>query len=147
MRRIVVCERPLSLAIERVDQRSASGGVVLSVRSMTCATWSSPTVGGRPDRGASDNPSRRSFTKPAAPFADRPLIDTQFRRNHLVLNTLGAAQDDAAALGQGTRHLPSAGLTFQEGPFRLAQDQGGHRPSASARHPNHLRGRHQTTIP
>ena len=38
MRQIVVCERPLSLAIERNDQWVASAGVALSVRSTTLAT-------------------------------------------------------------------------------------------------------------
>ena len=38
MRQIVVCERPLSLAIERSDQWVASAGVALSVRSTTLAT-------------------------------------------------------------------------------------------------------------
>ena len=63
MRRTVVCERPLSRAIGRVDQWMASGGVVWSVRPMTYATRSSPTVRGRPDRGPSDSPSRRSSEK------------------------------------------------------------------------------------
>ena len=38
MRQIVVCERPLSSAIERNDQWVASAGVALSVRSTTLAT-------------------------------------------------------------------------------------------------------------
>ena len=38
MRQIVVCERPLSLAIKRSDQWVASAGIAVSVRSTTSAT-------------------------------------------------------------------------------------------------------------
>ena len=38
IRRIVVCEKPVSAAIDRIDQCVASAGVVRSVRSMTAAT-------------------------------------------------------------------------------------------------------------
>lgn len=49
IRRIVVCDRPVTAAIERIDHWVASFGVVFSVRSMISATWSSDTVRGRPD--------------------------------------------------------------------------------------------------
>ena len=63
IRRIVVCDSPLSRAIERIDQWVASAGVVSSVRSITSATCSSVSVRGRPGRGSSDSPSMRSFKK------------------------------------------------------------------------------------
>jgi hypothetical protein len=43
-RRIVVCEKPVSAAIERIDRCVASAGVVRTVRSITAATWSSSMV-------------------------------------------------------------------------------------------------------
>ena len=73
------------------------------------------------------------------PFADRPPVDAQFHRRHLVRhNTLGAVRDHAGTFGQGTPHLPSATLTFQESPLRPARDQGRPRPTDSAHRPtNH----------
>ena len=38
MRRIVVCEKPVTPAIERIDQWVASAGVERNVRSITAAT-------------------------------------------------------------------------------------------------------------
>jgi hypothetical protein len=38
IRRIVVCEKPVAVAIERIDQCVASSGVERSVRSITAAT-------------------------------------------------------------------------------------------------------------
>ena len=38
IRRMVVCDRPVAAAIERIDQWVASFGVVFSVRSITSAT-------------------------------------------------------------------------------------------------------------
>ena len=63
IRRTVVCDSPLSRAIERSDQWVASAGVVSSVRSMTAATFSSESVRGRPGRGSSESPSMRAFRK------------------------------------------------------------------------------------
>ena len=138
MRRTVVCERPLFLAIGRVDRWVASDGVVWSVRP---TTYAHPVVPDRP-RAARPGGVRQPVDavphEAAAPFADRPPVDTQFRRNLLVRHTLGAAQDDAAAFGQGTRHLPSAGPAFQERPLRPARDQGRHRPANSTCHPGNL---------
>lgn len=63
MRRIVVCDSPASFAIERKDQWVASAGVVVSVRSITSATFSPLMVRRRPGRGSSDSPSMRSLRK------------------------------------------------------------------------------------
>ena len=52
IRRIVVCDSPLSRAIERIDQWVASARVVSSVRSITSATCSSVSVRGRPGRSS-----------------------------------------------------------------------------------------------
>ena len=147
MRRTVVCERPLSPAIGRVDRWVASGGVVWSVRSTTYATRSSPTVRGRPDRGGVRQSVDAVPHEAAAPFADRPPVAPQFRRNLLVRHTLGAAQDDAAAFGQGTRHLSPAGPAFQEGSLLPARDQGRHRPANSTCHPGNLLSHNPMTIP
>ena len=59
--RMVVCEKPAALAIERIDQCVASLGVERSVRSITAATWSSSIVRGLPGRASSKSPSMRSF--------------------------------------------------------------------------------------
>ena len=63
MRQIVVCESPVSPAIDRSDQWVASAGLVASVRSITSATLLSSMVRGRPGRGSSDSPSMRSVRK------------------------------------------------------------------------------------
>ena len=52
IRRTVVWEKPVSAAIERIDQCVASNGVVRNVRSITAATWSSSIVRGRPGRAS-----------------------------------------------------------------------------------------------
>jgi hypothetical protein len=51
---------PTSAAIDRVDQCVASLGAVSRVLTMTASTWSSLIVRGRPGRGSSSKPSRRS---------------------------------------------------------------------------------------
>ena len=56
-------ESPTSRAIERIDQWVASTGDASSVRRTTSATRASSMLRGRPERGASDNPSTRSFRK------------------------------------------------------------------------------------
>ena len=63
MRRIVVWEKPVSPAIERIDQWVASAGLERSVRSITAATWSSSIVLGLPGRASSSSPSTRSLRK------------------------------------------------------------------------------------
>ena len=63
MRQIGVCDSPAAFAIERSDQWVASAGREVSVRSITCATFPSSMVRGRPGRGSSDRPSMRSLTK------------------------------------------------------------------------------------
>lgn len=62
-RQIVVCDRPVSEAMDRIDQCVASFGVVFHVRSITSATCASDIVRGRPGRYSSVRPSIRSFTK------------------------------------------------------------------------------------
>ena len=49
IRGIAVCDRPVAAAIERIDQRVASLGVVYSVRSITSATYTSDIVRGDRD--------------------------------------------------------------------------------------------------
>ena len=78
IRRIVVCDSPLSQAIERIDQWVASAGVVSSVRSMTSATCSSVSVRGRPGRGSSDSTLDALLQEAAAPLADRVLVHAEF---------------------------------------------------------------------
>ena len=56
------CDNPSSAANDRVDQCVASLDVVSKVRVITASTCSSQTVRGRPGRGSSTRPSRRSTT-------------------------------------------------------------------------------------
>jgi hypothetical protein len=53
IRLIADCDMPVAAAIERVDQRVASGGVCLSVLMITDATISSVMARGPPGRGLS----------------------------------------------------------------------------------------------
>ena len=119
MHRIVVCERPLSPAIERVDQWVASGGVVWSVRPTTYATRSSPTVRGRPDRGASDSPSVRSLTKRrrhlptvrrSPPIPPQPPCSAHPRRN--------AGRCGSARTGDATPAADGPGVPGRTAPTR-----------------------------
>jgi hypothetical protein len=54
---------PVARAIDRVDQWvSWWGGGSSSVLVITCSTWASLIVRGRPGRGSSDSPSKRPRT-------------------------------------------------------------------------------------
>jgi hypothetical protein len=61
----VVCDRPISLAIDRVDQCVASLGVVSNVLVTSAATCSSVTDRGPPERGMSPRPAIRCSTNRA----------------------------------------------------------------------------------
>ena len=123
IRRTVVCDSPLSRAIERSDQWVASAGVVSSVRSMTAATFTSVSVRGRPGRGSSDSPSMRSFRKRRRHIADRVLVHAEFDCHRLVREAVCAAQDHAAAIGQRARDPAASSLTFKIRPFFIALEQ------------------------
>jgi len=63
MRLMVIRLSPVARASERVLQCVTPGGVVSSVVTTTCSTWSSVTVRGAPGRGSSRRPSSRSRGK------------------------------------------------------------------------------------
>src|SRR6202165_4495946 len=56
----VVCDIPRCVAIDRVDQCVASGGVVSSVAVINASICASSTTRGRPGRGSSSKPSQRA---------------------------------------------------------------------------------------
>ena len=131
MRRTVVCGRPPSPPIRPM------GGVGRSRVWRPLDDVRRPVVPDGP-RASRPGPVRQPvgavLREPTTPFADRlPVGAQQFQSHHLVRHTLGAAQDHAATFGQGTRHLPSAGLTLREGPLRPVREQGRHgRPTPTA---------------
>ena len=65
MRRTVVADSPVWAAIERVDQRVASGGVRSKVATITRSMSASLTVRGAPGRGSSSRPSSPAWIKRA----------------------------------------------------------------------------------
>lgn len=69
IRDTVDCDRPIAVAIARVDQCVAFFGADSSVRFTTAATCSSVTVRGPPDRGMSPSPAIRCSTNR---FRQRP---------------------------------------------------------------------------
>ena len=73
------CVNPSSAARERVDQCVASFGVDSNVVVITASTRSSLTVRGRPGRGSSSSPSRRSATNRFRHFRTVPTV-TDSRR-------------------------------------------------------------------
>ena len=60
IRETAVWESPTSAAIDRVDQCVASFGVDSNVLTITSSTCASLIIRGRPGRGSSSSPSRRS---------------------------------------------------------------------------------------
>ena len=64
-------EIPIALAIERVDQWVASGGISSRVLTITASTLSSLIVRGAPGRGSSTEPVEALGDEAAAPLADR----------------------------------------------------------------------------
>ena len=73
-----------------------------------------------------------SLQEAATPFADRVLMHTRFRRHRLVRQTLGAAQDHAAAIRHRPGDLVTADLTFQKRPLFRARNQHRNRPTPAA---------------
>jgi len=70
IREMAVWLIPTCRAIDRVDQWvSWSGGGRSRVATITCSTWSSAIVRGRPGRGSSARPSSRSRTNRPRPLA------------------------------------------------------------------------------
>jgi hypothetical protein len=59
MRETAVCDIPVVLAMDRVDQWVASAGRSSSVLVITASTFSSVIRRGRPGRGSSSRPGRR----------------------------------------------------------------------------------------
>src|SRR5674476_476268 len=65
IRPIVDFDKPVRSAIFARDQCVAFAGVDSKVATTTSSTWSTPITGGRPGRGSSRSPSRRSSTNRA----------------------------------------------------------------------------------
>jgi hypothetical protein len=77
-------------------------------------------------------PIHALLNKPAAPFANSSLGNPQASRNVLVLQTLGAFQNDPRPHGQRLRRLAPRRKQLQFRPLSLAENQ--------LRHPStHLR--------
>lgn len=121
IRRIVVCERPVSLAIGRIDQCVASLGVDANMRLMTAAAWSSDTVRGRPSRSSSESPSIRCFAKRLRHFATVCSLCPGSEATSLLDSPVSTAQHHAASVRQGSRCLVPAQLSFQKYPFPVTQ--------------------------
>ena len=134
IRRTVVCDSPLSRAIERSDQWVASAGVVSSVRSMTSATCL-VRERSRPSRTRLIRQSVDALLQEAAaPLADRVLVHAEFDCHRLVGQAVCAAQDHAAAIGDRARDPAASSLTFKIRPFFIAQNQDRHRPANATCH-------------
>ena len=144
LRRTVVCDSPLSRAIERSDQWVASAGVVSSVRSMIAATFSSVSVRGRPGRGSSESPSLRSFRKRRRHLPTVCPCTPSSSCHRLIGQAVCAAQDHAAAIGQRARDPAASSLTFKIRPFFIAQNQDRHRPANATCHRKDLQIQSQT---
>ena len=138
MRQIVVCERPLSSAIERNDQwvgvrrRRAErpldnlGHLIVRERS-------------RPSRPRLiRQPLDALLQEAAAPLADRVLVHAEFGCHRLVRQAVCAAQDHAAAIGDRARDPAASSLTLKIRPFFIAQNQDCHRPPSTTHHRNDL---------
>jgi hypothetical protein len=104
IRDTAVCVSPTSPAIDRVDQCVASFGAVSSVLTITSSTCASLIVRGRPGRGSSVRPSRRSSPKRLRHFravawsmSRRSAISVFFRPS-AASNTIRERNASACAL-------------------------------------------------
>ena len=130
MRRIVVCENPASLAIERIDQCVASAGLARRVRSDDLGN---PIVlyRARPARaGLVKQTVEAILLKAPAPLAHRMLMATEFPRHHLVRQAFRATKNDPAALRKGARRSMTTDLPLQIVTLLHAQKQPGNRAAA-----------------
>src|SRR3954447_21610022 len=112
IRPMVDSDRPVSAAIEDLDQCVASRGVRSSVATITCSTWSSRTERGAPGRGSSLNPSSRSATnrrrhlptvaleQPSAPATD--TLSAPSAHPKMILDLNARAWADVARRDQRT---------------------------------------------
>ena len=134
MRQIVVCERPLSLAIERNDQWVASAGVALQ-RPLDNLGHLLVRERSRPSRTRLIRKSVDALLQEAAaPLADRVLVHAEFDCHRLIGQAVCAAQDHAAAIGQRARDPAASSLTLKIRPILIAQNQGRHRPANATCH-------------
>ena len=69
-----------------------------------------------------------------APLADRVLVHAEFGCHRLVGQTVCAAQDHAAAIGDRARDPAASSLTLKIRPFFIAQNQDRHRPANATCH-------------
>ena len=101
--RIVVCEKPVSAAMDRIDQCVASFGVDRRARSLTAATRSSSIVRGLPGRASSNSPSMRSFRERRRHLPS-VLMNAQLSRNGFAGDAVRTSEDDSAAFRQRPRN-------------------------------------------
>src|SRR3954453_22387449 len=109
IRRMVVCEKPVAAAIERIDQWVASPGVERSVLSITA-----PAIVGDCAGSAWSNLVQQGLhapsQEPPSPLPNGMLMHTQFHRDSLARDAVRAPQNDPAPLRHGSRDTPSAHL-------------------------------------
>ena len=106
IRPIVVLDNPERLAIDARDQCVAFIGVSSNVATTTCSTCSMLIEGGRPGRGSSTSPSRRSATNRRRHFptvasaqfscAATPLLSVPFAQESTILDRSANAWEDFA---------------------------------------------------
>jgi len=94
---MVVWEKPVSAAIERIDQCVASAGVVRNVRSITAANL----VVVYRSRSAGANLVKQTIAailqKSAAPLANRMFVMAKFGSHLLARQAVCASQNDPAS--------------------------------------------------
>ena len=132
------CDIPSSAASDRVDQCVASFGVVSRVRVITASTWSSTTERGRPGRGSSSNPSRRSTTNrerhlPAVVTETPSFAAIAVLPNPSAANTIRDRTANAFALFARRAHATNCTRSSSARPTTGASGVGLHRKRRARR--------------
>ena len=134
IRRIVVCEKPVAPAIERIDQARCiarqgtqrpldHGGHLIVV--------DRPRPAGP---GFVQQALDAILEEAAPPLADRVLMHSQFSRDDLAGHAAGASQDDPASLGHRSRHTLPSHLSFEIVTLAVTKDQTCRRSTHRVRH-------------
>ena len=128
IREIDDCDRPVALAMPRVDQCvSPLAGVCSSVFTMTSSTWSSLITREAPGRGSSVKPCKR-FREPPPPPSDGLLPSPQRHRHILVGRSLRARQHDPRPKSQCLGRFRASRPPLQRVTLGLGQHQLSLRP-------------------
>lgn len=121
IRPIVDLDSPLRYAIDVRDQYVAFGGVCSIVATTTSSTWSRLTVGGRPGRASSTNPSNRHARNRRRHFR---TVSGATPIGFATVRIGGASrQDDPCTQRQRLRRLPSPRPPLQPGPLLVIDEQ------------------------